>query len=77
MNDDLYRRGRKELKAAGIELLPRTLLHALEAFDADPLSSQAFGGFYRGVYLAHKLREWERSFYVVSREQREEYLTFI
>ena len=43
LNDDLYRRGRKELKAAGIELLPRTLLHALEAFEADAISAQAFG----------------------------------
>ena len=38
LNDDLYRRGRKELKAAGIDVLPRTLLHALEAFEADPIS---------------------------------------
>lgn len=77
LNDDLYRRGRKELKAAGIELLPRTLLHALEAFEADPLSTQAFGGFYRDVYHSHKLREWEQCFYPVSDEQRRKYLTFI
>ena len=77
LNDDLYRRGRKELKAAGIDVLPRTLLHALEAFEADPISAQAFGEFYKGVYLAHKTREWERSFYAVSREQRDRYLTFI
>src|SRR4051812_22954782 len=77
LNDDLYRRGRKELKAAGIELLPRTLLHALEAFEADALATQAFGDFYRDVYLAHKLREWEQCFYPVSDEQRRKYLTFI
>jgi glutamine synthetase len=77
LNDDLYRRGRKELKAAGIELLPRTLLHALEAFEADPISGDAFGGYYRDVYLSHKMREWEQSFYLVSEEQRERYLTFI
>ncbi len=77
LNDDLYRRGRKELKAAGIELLPRTLLHALEAFEASPLPSQAFGGFYRDIYLNHKLREWERGFYPVHEEQRRALLTFI
>jgi glutamine synthetase len=77
LNDDLYRRGKKELKLAGVDVLPRTLLHALEAFEADPVSAQAFGDFYKGVYLAHKTREWERSFYLVSREQRERYLTFI
>ena len=77
LNDDLYRRGRKELKAAGIDMLPRTLLHALEAFDADPISAQTFGELYKGVYLAHKMREWEQTFYSVSREQRKHYLTFI
>jgi glutamine synthetase len=77
LNDDLYRRGRKELKDAGIELLPRTLLHALEAFEADSLPAQAFGQFYRDVYLAHKLREWEQCFYPVSDEQRRKFLTFI
>jgi len=76
LNDDLYRRGKAALKAQGIELLPRTLLHALESFEADPLSAQAFGDF-KGIYLAHKLREWEKSFYVVSDEQRAAGLTFI
>ncbi|MET0412660.1 MAG: glutamine synthetase, partial [Polyangiaceae bacterium] len=69
LNDDLYRRGKKELRAAGIDLLPRTLLHALEAFESDPISAEAFGS-YKDVYLAHKTREWERSFYAVSDEQR-------
>lgn len=77
LNDDLYRRGRKELKEAGIGLLPRTLLHALEAFESDPIGSQAFGDFYRDIYLSHKLREWEQCFYPVSEEQRRKYLTFI
>ncbi|HXK19743.1 MAG TPA: hypothetical protein VNG33_18155, partial [Polyangiaceae bacterium] len=77
LNDDLYRRGRKELKEAGIQLLPRTLLHALEAFEGDNVATQAFGGFYRDVYLSHKLREWEQCFYPVSDEQRKKYLTFL
>ena len=77
LNDDLYRRGRKELKSAGIELLPRTLLHALEAFEVDDIGSKAFGSFYRDIYLNHKLREWERGFYPVHEEQRRAQLTFI
>jgi glutamine synthetase len=77
LNDDLYKHSRGELGAAGIELLPRTLLHALDAFERDPISNASFGDFYRGVYLAHKHREWERSFYRVSDEQRRELLTFI
>jgi glutamine synthetase len=74
LNDDLYKRGPK---AAGVELLPRTLLHALEAFDEDPISRTAFGDFYKDVYLNHKMREWDRSFYAVSDEQRRQHLTFI
>ncbi len=77
LNDDLYRRGRAELKAAGISLLPRTLLHAIEAFDADPISTTAFGDFYKDIYSTHKQREWERTFYLVSEEQRKRELTFI
>jgi glutamine synthetase len=77
LDDDLYRRGRTELKKAGIRLLPRTLLHAIEAFDEDPISTLAFGDFYKEIYSAHKLREWERSFYFVSDEQRQRHLTFV
>jgi glutamine synthetase len=77
LNDDLYKRGPKELARAGVQLLPKTLLHALEAFDADPLSASAFGAFYKDVYLSHKQREWDQSFYRVTAEQRRELLTFI
>jgi hypothetical protein len=77
LNDDLYRLGKPALKKMGIGLLPRTLLHALESFEEDPISASAFGDYYKGVYLAHKTREWEKSFYVVSDEQRAAGLTFI
>jgi len=76
LNDDLYQRSKQQLASAGIHLLPRTLLHALEAFEADPLSEQAFGP-YRDIYLAHKQREWDRSFYQVSDEQRRTWISFI
>jgi hypothetical protein len=52
-------------------------LHALEAFDGDPIAARAFGDYYKGIYLAHKTREWERSFYSVSEEQRDAQLSFI
>ena len=77
LNDDLYKRGLKDLRAAGIDLLPRTLLHALEAFEADPISGVAFGDYYKAIYLSHKQREWEQDFYRVTDEQRRHYLTFI
>ena len=77
LNDDLYKLGPKEMAAARVPFLPKTLLHAIEAFEADPISAAAFGDFYKGIYAAHKLREWDRSFYRVTDEQRREYLTFI
>jgi glutamine synthetase len=73
--DDLYKRG--NLKAAGIRVLPRTLLHAIEAFDEDPIAKAAFGDHYKDIYVAHKLREWDRTFYQVTDEQRRAQLTFI
>jgi glutamine synthetase len=77
LNDDLYKRGASELRSMGIEVLPKTLLHALEAFEVDPISQAAFGDSYKEIYLSHKLREWERSFYPVTAEQRRAHLTFI
>jgi glutamine synthetase len=77
LNDDLYRHTRGELAAAGIELLPRTLLHALEAFERDPIAAVAFGDFYKGIYASHKQKEWEQTFYRVTDEQRREKLLFI
>jgi glutamine synthetase len=77
LNDDLYKLSRRELAVAGIELLPRTLLHALEAFERDPLTSLAFGDFYKEIYASHKYREWDRTFYRVTDEQRRELLTLI
>jgi len=76
-NTDLYKLDRKELSKRGVKTLPPTLLHALEAFEADPISEIAFGSFYKNVYLEHKRQEWDRCFYSVSREQREEWLTYI
>jgi glutamine synthetase len=75
LNDDLYKRG--NLKAAGIRVLPKTLLHAIEAFEEDPIAKAAFGDYYKDIYVAHKLREWDRTFYQVTDEQRRAQLTFI
>jgi glutamine synthetase len=77
LNDDLYKQTRSDLAAAGIDLLPRTLRHAVEAFERDPISSIAFGDFYKGIYVDHKLKEWDRTFYRVTEEQRRDLLAFI
>jgi glutamine synthetase len=77
VDSDVYRMARRDLKGAGIETLPPTLLHALEAFEADPLVDEALGSAFKEIFLDHKLREWDRAFYRVSQEQREAMLTYI
>ena len=76
-NTDLYQMNRRQLKDSGILTLPPTLLHALELFDDDPISDIAFGSDYKNTFLKHKRSEWEKSFYHVSDEQREHWLTYI
>ncbi len=76
-NTDLYQLSRRQLKQKGIAVLPPTLLHALEAFEEDPISDVAFGSEYKEIYLQHKRSEWDKSFYAVSDEQREHWLTYI
>lgn len=58
------------------QLLPRTLLHALEAFDDDPLVETVFGEF-KDVFLKQKMKEWEHTFYRITDEQLDDQLTFI
>lgn len=84
LNDNLYQRaggisarGRIETEYGMVERLPRTLIEALQGFEEDPLVSSAFGAALRDIFLAFKLKEWERDFYQVSAEERARHLTFI
>jgi rhodanese-related sulfurtransferase len=65
------------LAAAGIGTLPPTLLHAIEAFEADPLVEQVFGAEFRDLYATLRRREWEEVFYHVSDWQRARDLDFL
>ncbi|MFT4548672.1 MAG: glutamine synthetase [Verrucomicrobiales bacterium] len=76
LNDNLYGCTRKQLKADGVEFLPGTLLHAIEAFDEDPLTEEVLGEM-KDIYLKQKTMEWEKEFYPVRDEARREKLTFI
>ena len=75
--DDLYRRSRRELSALGIRTLPPTLLHAVEAFEADPLVEGVFGAEFRDLYASLRRREWEEVFFHVSDWQRARDLEFL
>lgn len=74
-NRNAYELG-NSLREQRKQLLPRTLLHALEAFDEDPLVEEVFGDF-KEIFLKQKMREWESTFYRITDQQLEERLTFI
>ena len=85
MNDNLYTKlsgtsaSRRLPTANGnaVERLPRTLVEALEAFEEDPIAVKTFGEEMAGIYLAWKLKEWERDFYVVDEHERARMLTYV
>ncbi len=52
-------------------------LHALEAFEADPLVVGALGAEFKTIFVDHKRAEWDKAFFQVSEEQREAMLTYI
>jgi glutamine synthetase len=77
LNEDCYSASRSQLTGHGVRFLPRTLLHAIEAFSEDPLVEQVFGSEFREIYIAQKTREWEQAFYKIHPGMLEDRLTFI
>ena len=55
--------------------LPRNLLEAIEAFDADPLTHQVFPPEFVRAYVDMKVAEWDAYHARVSEWERETYLT--
>lgn len=56
--ENMYEYTPEDLRARGIEVLPRTLLHAVEAFTADPLGRDVFGDLMFRTFVDFKMREW-------------------
>jgi glutamine synthetase len=73
--DNLYEFTRQELQEHNIQLLPRNLLEAIQAFDADPLSDQVFGPL-KSVYVEFKNQEWQQYHNTVSEWEIKKYLHF-
>ncbi|WP_082939938.1 glutamine synthetase family protein [Mycolicibacterium peregrinum] len=55
-------------------VLPRTLLEAIEAFQADPLVHKTFSPAFVSEYTEMKLKEWESDHLLVSDAERRRYL---
>jgi len=77
LNESCYTLTRRQLKEQGIGLLPRTLLHAIEAFAEDPISEKAFGSEMRDIYIDQKQREWDEAFFEINPEHKKKRLNFI
>jgi glutamine synthetase len=56
--ENMYEYTETDLERQGIEVLPRTLLEAVEAFAADPLSREVFGESMFRAFVDYKRREW-------------------
>src|SRR6185369_1670084 len=52
--ENMYEYTAADLRAKNIDVLPRTLLHAVEAFAADPLSREVFGDLMFDTFVEFK-----------------------
>jgi glutamine synthetase len=74
-NANLYELNRRQLQEEGVQLLPRTLLEAVNEFEADPLTDRVFGPL-KSVFVELKNKEWEEYHNIVTYWEREKYLKF-
>lgn len=73
---NMYEQSDEDLDRLSIGVLPRTLLEATEAFDADPLSEVVMGGELKKSYVELKQREWWEYHNTVSSWEYDRYLDF-
>lgn len=73
--ENMYEYSKEELKKHGIGILPRTLLEAVEAFEADPLSRDVFGDAMFRTFIDFKVGEWNEYHNHVSDWELKRYLT--
>jgi glutamine synthetase len=73
---NMYEQSNDQLDELGVSVLPRTLLEAVEAFSADPLSELVLGSELKTSYAALKEREWWEYHNTVSAWEYDRYLEF-
>jgi len=76
VNDNIYSQSRGSLATSGIQFLPPTLCHALDALEADPFAEKVLGEM-KGIFLKHKRGEWEKAFYTIHDQQLRDFLTHL
>jgi glutamine synthetase len=73
---NMYEQSDARLAELGVDVLPQTLLHAVEAFRADPLGRQVFGEELADAYADLKEKEWWEFHNSVSEWELDRYLEF-
>jgi glutamine synthetase len=76
IDEDMYSISDEARAALGVSSLPRTLLEAVEALDADPFSERVLGPELKRAYVELKASEWWDYHNTVSDWEIERYLTF-
>lgn len=76
IDEDMYALRDDQRAALGVSSLPRTLLEAIEALDADPFSERVLGPDLKRAYVELKTAEWWDYHNTVSDWEIERYLTF-
>jgi glutamine synthetase len=60
----------------GLNMLPRTLREAVDAFAVDPLAKSVFGDAMFNAFISYKREEWESYHSAVSEWEQQRYLEF-
>jgi glutamine synthetase len=74
--ENMYNYSLDELAAMNIDLLPRTLQEAIDAFEADALAKTTMGPLMHQTYVDFKRQEWEEYHNYVSDWEINRYLKF-
>ena len=73
-NKDLYQVTDEEIRARGVQHLPRNLLEATETLKDDPLAAEVLGPAMLNSWVQYKMDEWERYHQAVTDWEVKEYL---
>jgi glutamine synthetase len=71
--DNLYELSEEERAERGIEFLPKNLLEAVDAFEADPFVIDALGQELRDEFIKYKRQEWNAYHQAISAWEIERY----
>ena len=71
--DNLYELSEAARRDRGIDFLPKTLLGAIEAFDADPFVERVLGPELKQEFITYKTQEWDEYHLAISQWEIERY----